>query len=139
MRYSQQIVDFKIVNTESEDARKIINEDNPFESKAPHIKIKQSQNSPDKSIASKTTAAVDSSKHNSQALNFRKSRRLLTDNRQGGNAANGGFRGSLQGNRRSYASNSQNLVLTDQDSECKYNDNTLMLSMPMSIHRQSFT
>ena len=51
----------------------------------------------------------------------------------------GGFRGSLQGNRRSYASNSQNLVLTDQDSECKYNDNTLMLSMPMSIHRQSFT
>ena len=76
MRYSQQIVDFKTVNTESEDARKILNEDNPFESKPHNIKIKQSQISPDKSIASKTTAAVDSSKNNSQGLNFRKSRRF---------------------------------------------------------------
>lgn len=113
MRYSQQIVDFKTVNTESEDARTILNEDNPFESKTHNIKIKQSQISPDKSIASKTTAAVDSSKNNSQGLNFRKSRRFLTDNRQGGGAIGAGFRGSLQGNRRSYASNSQNFVLTD--------------------------
>lgn len=42
MRYSQQIVDFKIINTDSEDARKIINEDNPFETKETHIKIKES-------------------------------------------------------------------------------------------------
>ena len=97
MRYSQQIVDFKIAKDPESDARKILNEDNPFESKVPSIKIKQSHVSPDKSIASKTTTAVDSSKNtNSQGLNFRKSRRFLTDNRQGGAIASGaGFRGSL--------------------------------------------
>ena len=92
-------MDFKVaLNSESEDARKILNEDNPFESKVvPSIKMKQSEVSPDKSIASKTTAAVDSSKNNnSQGFNFRKSRRFLTDNRQGGGLASGaGFRGSL--------------------------------------------